>query len=123
MESKDLFIELLHRLHKYSDAAVLYVALQQHADVGEFKTTSTRLALDSLGGAIDRFLVQRSLKRLSDMGLVEIRVHANYRTHIKVDRDAVMALLRQPVSPFLPGLRADGFPFLDHVNSSVAEEP
>lgn len=123
MTSQQLFVELLHRLRKYSDAAVLHAVLQQHGDVTEFKTSAVKLALDTLGGQIVKRQAQQALERLSRLGLLEIRVHANYRTLIKVDRDAVMALLRQPVSPFLPGLRADGFPFLDHVNSSVAEEP
>ena len=119
MDNRQLFIALLHRLRKYSDTLVLYVALEQHADEMEFKTSTTKLALDLLGGVIDRFLVQRSLKRLSDLGLVEVRTHANYRTHIKVDREAVNALLRTPVSPMLPGIRRNSFPFLDYVNADT----
>ena len=123
MESQYLFIELMHRLRNYVDASVLYVELHQHADEVDFKTTAAKISLDYLGGRVEKKQVQRSLDRMVDWGLLEVQVHSNYRTHIKVDRDAVMALLRQPVSPFLPGLRADGFPFLDHVNSNVAEEP
>ena len=62
--------------------------------------------------------MQRSLDRLQEMGFLEVRTHANYRTHIKVDRAAVEALLRKPVSAYLPGLRDVSFPFLDQVNAS-----
>ena len=50
---------------------------------------------------------------------MDIHVHANYRTHVKVDREAVKALLRTLVSPFLPGIRTDGFPFLEHFNATT----
>lgn len=96
MECKPLFIALLHRLRRYPEAMVLYAALEQHADEREFKTTLTQMALDILGGQVDRYQVQRALGRLHEKGLVEIRTHANYRTHIKVDRGAVEALLRTP---------------------------
>ena len=55
---------------------------------------------------------------------MEIRTHANYRTHIKVDRGAVEALLRTPVSDFLPGMREVSFPFLEHVkNGGLLKKP
>ena len=124
MECKPLFIALLHRLRRYPEAMVLYAALEQHADEHEFKTTLTQMALDILGGQVDRYQVQRALGRLHEKGLVEIRTHANYRTHIKVDRGAVEALLRTPVSDFLPGMREVSFPFLEHVkNGGLLKKP
>ena len=122
MECKPLFIALLHRLRRYPEAMVLYAALEQHADEHEFKTTLTQMALDILGGQVDRYQVQRALGRLHEKGLVEIRTHANYRTHIKVDRAAVEALLRTPVSDYLPGLRSTSFPFLEHIQSAEAAD-
>ncbi len=119
MTSQQLFIELLHRLRKYSDAVVLHAVLQQHGDEVEFKTSKTQMALDLLGGRLESKQVQRAFNRLSDLGLMDIHVHANYRTHVKVDREAVKALLRTPVSPLLPGIRTDGFPFLEHFNATT----
>lgn len=114
-DAEQLFVELIHRLQRYSDALVLFVLLEQHADVDEFKTSATQLALDLCAGRIVRRQAQQALARLCDRGLIEYRAHANYRTHIKVDRDAVAALLRAPVSNYLPGLRQIDFPFLGYV--------
>lgn len=113
MRSQQLFVELVHRLRNYSDAAVLFTALRQGAALREFKVSTTTFALDLLGGQVNKWKVQRSLQRLSDLELVTLRIHENYRTHIKVDADAVRALLRRPVSDFLPGLRDEAFEFLD----------
>ena len=119
MTSQQLFIEFLHRLRKYSDAVVLHALLQQHGDEVEFKTSATQMALDILGGVVVRRQIQHALDRLSHFGLLEVHTHTNYRTHVKVDREAVKALLRIPVSPLLPGIRTDGFPFLEHINATT----
>lgn len=118
MTNQELFVAVIHRLKKYSDAVVLMALLEQHADVTEFKTSATQIALDLAGGQIVRRQAQQALARLADMGLIEIRTHANYRTHIKVDSSAVEALLRNSISEYLPGLRDVSFPFLDQVNAS-----
>ena len=124
MNTAQLFVALSHRLDKYSDALVLFALLEQHADETEFKTSATQLALDLLAGRIVRRQVQNALARLADKGLIETRVHANYRTHLKVDRGAVEALLRTPVSDFLPGMREVSFPFLEHVkNGGLLKKP
>lgn len=123
MTNERLLIELVHRLCKYSDAMVLYAVLEQHADIEDFKTTTTKISLDFLGAIIEKKQVQRALERLQERGLLEVRTHANYRTHIKVDREAVDALLRQPVSPYLPGLREVSFPYLEHVTEGASVEP
>lgn len=122
MTNESLFINLIHRLGKYPEAVVLAVALEQHADEQEFKTTSVRISLDLLGGVLEKKQVQRALDRLAERGLIELRTHANYRTHIKVDRAAVEALLRTPVSDYLPGLRSTSFPFLEHIQSAEAAD-
>lgn len=122
MTDERFFIDLLHRLQDYDDAMVLYTAIQQQADQTEFKTSSTRIALDLLGNNVEKKQVQRALRRLADHGLIQVRTHANYRTYISVDRDAVNALLRIPVSNSLPGLRSDSFPFLDDLNARAAAQ-
>ena len=118
MDSKALFNELLHRLSKYedgkySDAMLLHYLLRQGADGIEFKTTAVAVALDALAGCLNRRDVQRSTERLTNMGLISTRVHANTRTHFTVNREAVLALLAKPLPRNLPGIDARHFPFLD----------
>lgn len=118
MDSKALFNELLHRLRryedcKYSDAMLLHYLLRQGADDAEFKTTAVKVALDALAGCLNRRDVQRSIVRLSQLGLISTRVHANTRTHFTVKREAVLALLAKPLPRNLPGIDGRHFPFLD----------
>ena len=118
MDSKALFNELLHRLRKYedgkySDAMLLHYLLRQGADDAEFKTTAVKVALDALAGCLNRRDVQRSIVRLSQLGLISTRVHANTRTHFTVNREAVLALLAKPLPRNLPGIDERHFPFLD----------
>ena len=117
MNSEQFFTALIHRLQRYDDAMVLHAVIQQQADVTELRTTATRIALDLLGHRVEKKQVQRALDRLSDLGLLQVRPHPNYRTLITVDREAVQALLRTPVSDYLPGLSSDSFPFLDDLNA------
>ncbi|HRL52918.1 MAG TPA: hypothetical protein PLA98_02635 [Alicycliphilus sp.] len=119
MNSEQFFTALIHRLQRYDDAMVLHAVIQQQADVTELRTTATRIALDLLGHRVEKKQVQRALDRLSDLGLLQVRPHPNYRTLITVDREAVQALLRTPVSDYLPGLSSDSFPFLDDLNGKV----
>jgi hypothetical protein len=118
MSSKELFNELLHRLHKfeqgkYSDAMLLHYLLRQGADDTEFKSTAVKVALDALAGCLNRRDVQRSIERLTQLGLIATRVHANTRTHFTVNRDAVLALLAKPLPRNLPGIDERHFGFLD----------
>lgn len=118
MDSKALFNELLHRLRKhedgkYSDAMLLHYLLRQGADETEFKSTAVKVALDALAGCLNRWEVQRSIDRLSQLGLISTRVHANTRTHFTVNREAVLALLAKPLPRNLPGIDERHFPFLD----------
>jgi hypothetical protein len=118
MNSKLLFNELLHRLAKYehgkySDAMLLHYLLRQGADDIEFKSTAVKVALDALAGCLNRWEVQRSIERLTKLGLIATRVHANTRTHFTVNRDAVLALLAKPLPRNLPGIDERHFAFLD----------
>lgn len=130
MDSKALFVELLHRLRKfedgkYSDAMLLHYLLRQGANEAEFKTTAVKVALDALSGCLNRWEVQRSIVRLTEMGLISTRVHANTRTHFSVNRDAVLALLARPLPRNLPGIDERSFPFLDdwHESQRAATSP
>ena len=118
MDSKTLFNELLHRLckyegGKYSDAMLLHYLLRQGADEQEFKSTAVSIALDALSACVNRRDVQRSIERLTGMGLITTRVHANTRTHFSVNKAAVLALLSKPLPRNLPGLDERHFAFLD----------
>ncbi|GKS86960.1 hypothetical protein AVMA1855_22430 [Acidovorax sp. SUPP1855] len=120
MTSDRLFVELLHRLGKYSDALILHTALKEEADVTEWRAATTQVAMYNLDGRINQRQVLRSLHRLAELGLVQLRTHAKTATLITVDRDAVMELLQQPVSSQLPGMRGKDFAFLQAWNDSAA---
>lgn len=107
-----LFIELVLRLQRYSDAAVLWIFLKDHADEREYTTTAVKMALDQLTGTVKRWDVQRSIARLQEQELIRVRVHANTGTKVTVDRNAVLRLLRDPLPERLPGLSRKEFPFL-----------
>jgi hypothetical protein len=126
MNSQSLFIELLHRLRKYedakySDAMLLHYLLRQGADETEFKSTAVKVALDALAGCLNRWEVQRAIDRLTQLGLISTRVHANTRTHFKVNRDAVLALLAKPLPRNLPGIDERHFSFLDEWQAAQSE--
>lgn len=113
MTSDELFIELVHRLRFYTDAMLLFGMLKEHADVHEFDSTRAKISRRQMDNAVTDREVRRSLERLQERGLVTVRTHANTRTYIRVDRQAVFDLLRQPLSPRLPGRQDFQFPFLD----------
>ncbi|OSZ45838.1 hypothetical protein BVZ31_00760 [Alcaligenes faecalis] len=120
MTNEQLFVHLLHRLRKYSDALVLHVILQDHGDKRQVKTSAVKMALDSLRGQIQRWQVQRSLERLESLGLINVMPQPNYRTLVTVNQEALLAFLNQePLSGMLPGIRANTFPFLDAVNATA----
>ena len=126
MDSKSLFNELLHRLckyedAKYSDAMLLHYLLRQGADVAELRTTAAKVAQDALSGCVNRRDVQRSIDRLTQLGLISTRVHANTRTHFKVNRDAVLTLLAKPLPRNLPGIDERPFSFLDEWQAAQSD--
>jgi hypothetical protein len=122
MTESELFIELLHRLRHYDDAVVLYAALAQGADKAELQVSAAHLALHHLQGQISRKKVQRSLARLSDLGLVEVRTYDCYRSHIRLDSDALRSFLRVPISQKLPGLADQQIRFLEDWNEQARLE-
>lgn len=122
MKSDQLFIALIHRLKSYPDAMVLHAVLRQEADVEVYKSSSGQIATNLLGGLVQKKQVQRSLLRLAESGFLEIKVHSQYKTHVTVDREAVQALLRLPVSDYVPGVIEDTFPFLDELKAEAEAE-
>ena len=120
MTNEQLFIHILHRLRKYSDALVLTYVLHDHGDVRQVKTSAVKIALDALSGQINRRQVQLSLSRLSDLGLIVVKAQHNYRTVITLNREALVEFLnREPaLDKMLPGFRAAPFPFLEAINAS-----
>lgn len=119
MTNEQLFVHLLHRIGKYSDALVLHTVLQDHGDKRQVKTSAVKMALDSLRGQVSPKQVQRSLKRLESVGLINVMPQPNYRTLITVNSDALLEFLNQDsLSGMLPGFRANKFPFLDAVNAT-----
>lgn len=113
MNGRDLFVHLLLRMRHFGDAAVLWVLLKERAEKKELKTTSMLMSHVQLAGAIDRNAAKRAFKSLQDQGLIHVRVHRKTATLVKVDREAVLDLLRTPLDERLPGLSAKVFPFLE----------
>ena len=118
MNSQQLFMELLHRLRGYSDASVLYTLLQQRGDEKECGTSAAEISL-KLNAGVSKRQVQRSFKRLADEGLIVMRTQPNYRTCIKVAREAVDELLREPINPNLPGMSTGSFPYIEHLAAAA----
>ena len=120
MNSQQLFIELLHRLGKYSDACVVHALLAQGCDEMEYTTSIVKMSQNLFGGRIHRRQVQQAIARLSYEGLIEVRAQPYWRTCIKVNREAVDALLREPVRANMPGLRVESFPYLEQCAAAAA---
>ena len=118
MTTDRLLLSLFYRLPNLSDALTLYVLLNQRADVQELRTSAASLSNHSMRRVVSPTQVRRTFKTLQELELITVRIHANYRTLVKVDRDAVCALLDEPVSQNLPGLGDAEFPFLTYLNEA-----
>lgn len=109
----ELLSELLVRLSDVKASMVLTHLLECQADVSEYQTTFERIAYD----ATDEYLTKRQVRlataKLTKLGLVSTMAHPNTRTYFTVNRDAVLALLAQPLPKRLPGMSDRNFPFLD----------
>lgn len=124
MTNEQLFIHVMHRLGKYSDAMVLFAILHDHGDERQVKTSAVKLALDALHRQVTPKQAQRALARLESLGLIEVKPHPNWRTVITLKSEALLQFLNQEpkLSNMLPGFRAVLFPFLDAVNASPLAE-
>lgn len=123
MSNEQLFIHVMHRLGKYSDAMVLFAILHEHGDERQVKTSAVKLALDGLHGQVTPKQAQRALASLESLGLIEVKPHPNWRTVITLNREALVAFLNKKLpSSMLPGFRSAPFPFLDAINASPLAE-
>jgi len=119
MNCNELFAQLVQRFKSYEDAAVLWILLKEHADAREFSVSTYQFASEQLCDSINRRTVSRCIQRLQEMGFIEVRVIRNYQTRVKVNREAVLDFLRQPLPERLPACSKKTFPFLDAWNSQL----
>lgn len=122
VNGNDLFIRLVQILRSYSDAAVLWTLLKGQADISEISITAGDVSLIELCGTVQKKTVQRTIQKLQEMGFLSVRVQRNTRTLVTVNRDAVLALLRQPIPERLPSVSKKQFPFLNAWNEDIAEQ-
>lgn len=108
-----LFARLVQHFRNYNDAAVLWICLKERADCKEYSVSVVELASIELCDSIPRQSVRRAIQRLQQMGFISVRVQHKSKTLITVNREAVLALLRQPLPDRLPGCSDKKFPFLD----------
>lgn len=102
----DFFVRLLIVLEgDYASAAALAFLLRRKADLA-FVGASTREMSARMGELVPRRTLSRAIDRLSDMGLIERQVHPNTTTEIRINCEALRALLAQPLpsSAVLPGI-------------------
>ncbi len=119
MTNSQLFIELVHRLDSYDDAAVLTLLLSLGADRVPIRSTLGQLRQNYLGGLLTPNRVSLAVDHLKAHGLVEVdaptvRLRRSRYGELSVDRDAVLALLRQPMvyAEYTPGLSEAPIPLL-----------
>lgn len=108
-----LFVQLSYRLGRARTVAVLMYLLDREADQREIRTTLTTLSTHGLAGKFTLNEVRKAINDLVTLGLVSTLVHPNTRTHLKVDRAAVLDLLAAPLPDELPGVRQSSCSFLD----------
>ena len=115
----ELFAQLVQRLRSYEEASVLWILLKGSADVREYKESINQLASLELCDFMNRWAVSRSLQRLQEVGLIVVKTPTKSRSLITVDREAVLALLSQPLPERLPACSKKTFPFLDAWNAQL----
>jgi hypothetical protein len=130
MTNTRLFIELLHRLESYDDAVVLMVLLALGADKLPIRATLGQFRQSHLGGMLTPNRVSLAVEHLQNQGLLRmemptVRLRRSRYGELSLDRDAVLALLRQPMvySELMPGISERVVPLLrDTVWESEFEE-
>ncbi len=119
MNCNELFAQLVQRFHSYEDSAVLWIFLKEHGDVREYADSTYQIASVQLCNSVNRFAVSRSIQRLQELGFIEVWVVKNAKTRVKVNRDAVLEFLRQPIPARLPACSDKTFPFLEAWNADL----
>lgn len=114
MNAERLFVELSHRLQDYDATVVLMLLLHWGLDTKPLACSLAQIARNDLGDALSRREVQYAVLRLRAKGLIATAVYANTKTEFRVNAEAVLALLREPVpnTPFFPGISTEPMPFL-----------
>jgi hypothetical protein len=119
MNCNELFAQLVQRFRSYDDAAVLWILLKEHADLREYSDSTYQLASIQLCDTVNRKTVSRTIQRLQEMGFIEAWIVKNAKTRVKVNRDAVLDFLRQPIPARLPACSDKTFPFLEAWNADL----
>lgn len=117
----ELFAQLVQRFRSYEDASVLWIFLKEHADVREYSESTYQIASTQLCDSMNRFAVSRSIQRLQKQGFIRVSVVRNSKTLVKVNREAVLEFLRQPLPARLPACSDKNFPFLEAWNADLAD--
>lgn len=132
MTNNRLFIELLHRLESYDDAVVLMVLLTLGADKLPIRATLGQFRQSHLGGMLTPNRVAVAVEHLQNHGLLHmdmptVRLRRSRYGELSVDRDAVLALLRQPMvyTEHMPGISEAVIPLLRDavLDTELAEPP
>lgn len=106
LDTASFFVRLLVALGgDYASAAAIALLLRRKADLA-FVGASTRDMSGRIGELVPRRTLSRAVERLADMGLLERQVHPNTTTEIRINCEALRALLAQPLpsSAVLPGI-------------------
>lgn len=100
------FARLLTSLEgDYQAAATIVVLLRRKADIA-FVGASYRDLSARLGGLVPMRTIARAIDRLAELGLIERQMHPNTATELRINSEALRALLAQPLpsSAVLPGI-------------------
>lgn len=125
--NQTLFVNLMYRLKSFRNVTVLNFLLEVGAEQKEYSCSAQILAHRYLGNQLSARQVEKALSDLIELGLITTRVHANTKTHMRVNAEAVKTLLSQPLPPHLPGMDDLNFSFLnewqaDKVNGATNTE-
>lgn len=114
MNQEQLFVQLSHRLKSYGDTCLLMLLLNWGLDIDKFACSKEQIARSELGGLLTRYELRRAVERLQDARLIAVTVYPNTKTEFRVNREAVLQLLRQPIPsrPYFPGVADRPIPFL-----------
>jgi hypothetical protein len=119
MTNTRLFIELLHRLESYDDAVVLMALLALGADKLPIRATLGQFRQSHLGGMLTPNRVSLAVEHLQTQGLLQmdmptVRLRRSRYGELSIDREAVLALLRQPMvyTEHMPGITEAVIPLL-----------
>ena len=114
MTQEALFVQLSHRLRNYGDTCFLMLLLNWGLDQDKFACSLAQVSRSELGGLMTRHELRHAVERLQNAGLIQVLTYPNTKTEFRVNREAVLELLRQPIPsrPYFPGAANRPIPFL-----------